>query len=120
MFHAQSVLERIEASGVTLYRLSKETGISQSLFSKWKKNPDTYVTSQNLVLIADYLGCSIDYLLSRKQASIPLREALSQEEEKLVSDFRQLNDEGQFKLTDYADDLVSSGKYTKEKTISAG
>lgn len=65
MFHAQSVLNRIEESGITMYRISKDTGISVSLFSKWKKAPDTFVTSQNLVLIADYLNCSIDYLLGR-------------------------------------------------------
>jgi len=67
---AQSVLNRIHESGNSLYRVAKATGISESLFSKWKKNPNTFITSQNLVLIADYLGCSVDYLLGRN-FSIP-------------------------------------------------
>lgn len=65
MNHAQNVLNIIEARNISLYRVAKETGISESLFSKWKKAPDTFITSQNLILIADYLDCSVDYLLGR-------------------------------------------------------
>lgn len=34
-------------------------------------------------------------------------------ETKLINMYRKLNEEGQEKLVDYADDLVSSGKYKK-------
>ena len=42
------------------------------------------------------------------------------EERSLLKLFRQLNDEGQEKLTDYADDLVQSGKYIKSSEIQLG
>ena len=35
------------------------------MFSKWKKNPTSEISSSNLTRIADYLGCSVDYLLGR-------------------------------------------------------
>lgn len=45
---------------------------------------------------------------------------LSSLEIKIIENFRVLNEEGQEKLFDYSDDLVSSRKYIKEKTVSAG
>lgn len=65
MEHSQIILQRFETHGVSPYRVAKETGISESLFSKWKKNPTSEISSQTLVRIADYLDCSVDYLLGR-------------------------------------------------------
>jgi len=55
----------MEERGITGYKMSKITGISESLFSKWREKPSSKVTSGNLVSIADYLDCSVDYLLGR-------------------------------------------------------
>ena len=65
MEHTENILRIIEERGITSYKLSKETGISECLFSKWSEKPSSKVTSQNLQLIADYLDCSVDYLLGR-------------------------------------------------------
>ena len=65
MEHSQRILKIIEEKGVTEYRVSKETGISNSFFGKWKAHPTSKISSCNLVLIADYLGCSVDFLLGR-------------------------------------------------------
>ncbi len=65
MEHTENILRIIEERGITSYKLAKETGISESLFSKWREKPSSKVTSQNLQLIADYLNCSVDYLLGR-------------------------------------------------------
>lgn len=65
MEHSQRILKIIEEKGFTEYRVSKETGISNSLFGKWKAHPTSKISSCNLVLIADYLGCSVDFLLGR-------------------------------------------------------
>ena len=68
---ADMIDERNGASGglktknISAYKLAKETGISESLFSKWKKNPTSEISSSNLVRIADYLDCSVDFLLGR-------------------------------------------------------
>ncbi len=67
MEHTERILRILEERKISAYRLSKETGISDSLFSKWRETPSSNVYSGNLVLIADYLGCSVDYLLGRTE-----------------------------------------------------
>ena len=67
MEHSQIILNIMKERNISAYRLAKETGISESLFSKWEKNPTSKISSINLVKIADYLGCSIDYLLGRDE-----------------------------------------------------
>ncbi len=57
-------IDFIQKKQITPYRIAKETGISQGLMSEYKtgkKQP----TLQNITKIADYLGCSVDYLLGR-------------------------------------------------------
>jgi len=63
--HSQIILNIATERGISAYKIAKETGISESLFSKWKKNPTSEISSSNLVRIADYLSCSVDYLLGR-------------------------------------------------------
>ena len=65
MEHSEIILEEMEKRGITPYRMAKETGITQSLFSLWKKKPTSNIYASNLVLIADFLDCSVDYLLGR-------------------------------------------------------
>lgn len=49
---------------ITAYKVAKSTGISQGLMNEYK-NGVKFPTIQNLIKIADYLGCSVDYLLGR-------------------------------------------------------
>ena len=67
MEHTERILRILEAQNVTAYKLAKATGISESLFSKWREKPSSKISSTNLVQIADYLGCSVDYLLGRTE-----------------------------------------------------
>ncbi len=65
MEHSQIILSVLKNKNITAYKLAKETGISESLFSKWKKSPTSEISSSNLARIADYLNCSVDYLMGR-------------------------------------------------------
>lgn len=49
--------------GVTDYTVAKETGLSQSVFSDWKKGKSTPKT-EKLLRIAQYFGISLDYLVT--------------------------------------------------------
>lgn len=44
--------------------VGKEIGISSGIITKWK-NESTLPNGETLIKIADYLGCSVDYLLGR-------------------------------------------------------
>ncbi len=65
MEHSDRILQIITERGLTTYRVARETGLTNSMFSLWKKKPTSKIYSGNLVLIADYLNCSVDYLLGR-------------------------------------------------------
>lgn len=65
MEHSDRILQIINERGLTTYRVARETGLTNSMFSLWKKKPTSKIYSGNLVLIADYLNCSVDYLLGR-------------------------------------------------------
>lgn len=67
MEHSERILAIMDARNITAYKMSKATGISQSLFSKWRETPSSMISSANLVRIADYLDCSVDYLLGRTE-----------------------------------------------------
>ena len=49
---------------ITAYRLSKDTGISDSMIARWKSG-ERSPSLENLLAIADYFDVSIDYLLGR-------------------------------------------------------
>lgn len=44
--------------------VGKKLGISSGVISKWK-NEGTLPNGENLIKLADYLNCSVDYLLGR-------------------------------------------------------
>lgn len=52
--------------GVTPYKVSKETGVSQSTLSDWKLGKVT-PKSDTMKKIADYFGVSVDYLMTGKE-----------------------------------------------------
>ena len=52
--------------GVTPYKVSKETGVSQSTLSDWKLGKVT-PKSNTMKQLADYFGVSIDYLMTGKE-----------------------------------------------------
>ena len=62
------------------------------------------------------LQCDANYLY-QDELSKPESDMLPSEERTMLRLFRQLNEEGKEKLTDYADDLVQSGKYIKSSEI---
>lgn len=56
----------LQKYGITPYKVSKETGISQSTLSDWKRGISTPKTD-NMKKIADYFGVSVEYLMTGKE-----------------------------------------------------
>lgn len=55
----------LQKYGVTPYKISKETGITQSTLSDWKRGKST-PKQDKLQKIADYFGVPLSYLLTGK------------------------------------------------------
>ena len=58
----------LQKYGLTAYKVSKETGITQSTLSDWKRGRSTPKT-ENMKKIADYFGVTVEYLMTGKQES---------------------------------------------------
>lgn len=56
----------LQLNGVTPYKVSKETGVSQSTLSDWKRGIST-PKQDKLQKIADYFGVSLEYLMTGKE-----------------------------------------------------
>ena len=59
-------VQLLQKYGVTAYRVSKETGISQTTFSNWKSGR-SIPKMEIMQKIADYFGVSIEYLTTGKE-----------------------------------------------------
>ena len=60
------LVELIQNKGITAYKLSKDTGISEALISNWKTGRQL-PKYDNIILLCDYFGVSADYLLERTE-----------------------------------------------------
>ena len=90
MNFSQTLDKMMNERGVTAYKISKETGISDRLIGYWR-NGEKLPGAENLLTIANYFGISVDYLLTGSNFS----DEFSDIETKLVSDYRLLSDQGQ-------------------------
>lgn len=55
--------------GVSVYKIAKETGVTQSTLSDWKRGRSTPKTD-NMKKLADYFGVSIDYLTTGEEPGL--------------------------------------------------
>lgn len=74
------------------------TGISTSAISAWNKN-DTNPAAESISIIADFLGVSIEYLLTGEDTS------LNDDEQELVSYYKKLPEKEKIKLLSRAETL---------------
>ena len=71
----------LQKYGVTAYKVAKETGVTQSTLSDWKRGRSTPKTS-NMQKIADYFGVTVDYLMTGKEETERKETALSPRDER--------------------------------------
>nr|DAJ84943.1 MAG TPA: helix-turn-helix domain protein [Caudoviricetes sp.] len=108
-----------ERQGYNQKQFAALLGVTPTRLNYWEKDkrePDVF----NIRNILQVLGIDSDYLLGiereNKNSPVPAKAEtgeLNTQEQTLIHNYRALNDEGQEKLFDYSEDLVSSGRYTK-------
>ena len=94
---------------ITPYRVSKETGVPQSILSDWKRGRSVPKT-EKLQKIADYLNVSVDYLLGNEQKGRASSLDEKKPEDITLDDFtyafldesKELTDENKQKLLEMA------------------
>lgn len=105
------IKQRREELGITQVELAQRLGVSKGAVGNYETDANSPKASI-MYKIFSILQCDANYLY---QDEIGNRTSamLSPVDQKLISLNHRLNDEGQEKLIDYADDLVKSGKYIK-------
>lgn len=58
----KNIFTLMDNHGITAYKLSKETGISESVISRWKSGEQSPSIS-NLVKVAHYFNCVLSDLM---------------------------------------------------------
>ena len=102
-----------EQHNLTLEQVGDAVGVGKSTVRKWENGIIANMRRDKIAGLAKALHTTPAYLMGWEESpsitpptpppSLPLQ--------RLTQAMDQLNDEGQTKLVDYADDLVSSGRY---------
>lgn len=96
-----------------------KSGAGKEMVSNMKQK-GTVPSIERFQLLAEYLGVTTSELLGEKKptpAHTKDQGTPTPDEQQLIRKYRSLNKEGQEKLLDLADDLVSSGKYIRQGSI---
>ena len=107
--HLAQVLDKLmSTNNISAYKISKDTGISDRLIGYWRKG-EKLPGAENLLIIANYFGISVDYLLTGKEQSIQ-KEQLSENERILFEKYKQLNPTNKAKILERIDTLLEIEK----------
>ena len=115
------LFELMQEKGIKGADITRDLRISSGNISDWK-NGKSAPASGVLITLADYLGTTAEYLsgeTEEKEKALPEKEEPNAAAKRLMELYNELNREGQEKLLDYADDLVTSGKYATFKIYRA-
>ena len=117
----ERILALCKAQKISKNKLLTDLNLNKSAFVNWG-NRGNIPSGDVIAKIADYFHVSTDYLLGRTDDPRPVGQEIraSPLRAALLGSFDQLNQEGQEKLVDTADDMVSSGKYIKSDPDQLG
>ncbi len=97
--------EALKKNKMTGNALCNQMGVSNSIYSSWKKNKPQ---ADRLTQIANILNVSVDWLLEREGASTP-------EEEKLLYDYKDADQRGKETIINIADLEARRSRAEKEQ-----
>jgi len=117
------ILPLFQASGISDAELERKIGIKPKKINDWNagrtKSYEKYIPQ-----IAAFFNVSTDYLLGNTDNPQPAGQphskdiGLNPQEQRLIEIFRELNEQGQEMVADYADTMLRSGKYKKYDKFS--
>lgn len=93
-------------------RLCEDLGFKYSTVSEWL-SANKYPRIDSIEKMANYFGIAKSQLIEKKEPS-NISDKLSEREESLITNYRQLNTEGKDKTDEYVEDLIKTGKYSDD------
>lgn len=105
------IKERREELGITQTQLAEMLGLTKGAIGNYETDANSPKAS-TLYRVFEVLRCDANYLFQDEIKAY--NSALSEKERTLLRLYRDLNEEGQDQLLDYADTLVKSEKFSKK------
>lgn len=108
-------LELRDLAGVKDAEVARAIGIAQSTFTDWK-NGRSQPKNEKLKKIADFFGVSLNYFTESEQEHTPTQNALSADEQELLSLFRSLSPMGQIAALNTLRGFQTIPEYVQKNT----
>lgn len=93
----QKLKDLREEKGITVENLAKAIGINVRTIFRWEAG-ESEITSNNLISLANFFGCTTDELLGRENYATGnieiIGEKLNNDEKDILAVYRVLNDDG--------------------------
>lgn len=112
----QNLKSILDERGISYAQAGRESGAGVDFIRNIERRGSAPAFTR-VQQMAEYLGMTTSELLGEEKAPSPTKD---ENEEELLTLYRKLNQEGQEKLLDYADDLAESGKYKKVSAFNMG
>lgn len=106
--------------GLTLSQIADKMGVSEATVQRWESGNIKSLRQERIGPLSEILRVSPAVLMGWADDEVTSpspHSPITSKEEELLALHRQLNEEGQGRLLEYADDLVSSGKYIKSDPL---
>ncbi len=110
---AKNLLYYRKKCNLTQKELAEKLGVKNSAVSNWENGLNS-IDIDTLHLACNVFGVTVNDMYGI-YANTQYDEYTSTEKE-IIRNYRSLNQEGQNKISEYIDDIVSSGKYIKNYT----
>ena len=107
--------QEMTQADIVLLGVSRSSKTPTSIYLAQQGYKVSNIPLDKLELLANLFSVSPSVLAGWEDC--PKKEIIPPDEAELLALHRQLNDEGQGRLREYADDLVSSGKYIKSNPL---
>ena len=101
--------------GITLQEVADLIGVEKPTAQRYESGTIKKIDTLTVEKLAKAVRCSPAYLMGWQTEiqDIVKEDSNTHIENNLVKNYRSLNVEGQEKIIDYVDDIVTSGKYKK-------
>ncbi len=123
MYNPQKTANRIKdiskEKSKSISSILNEANLGKNTITKMSNGADIFV--QSIYKIAECLECSVDYLLGRSDNPSSHKQvytiAVDKQEQELLNIFRQLNENGQESIRNFANYTFDDNRYKKFKDI---
>lgn len=124
MYIQQNVVNAIKLiakqKNISITNMLKDCDLNKNTLSSMTSR-GSWLQANSLAKIADYLDCSVDYLLGRCTQTKVTAEPEDTKAQQLLKIYYNLSNDGQSRLLEYAIVMDTSGLYSpKNSDVSAG